>query len=85
MTKHAVHMLGIKLTDLQGVCIFGKKKVIITEMKMMYCGKFESAGWMGLINKAADGEQQAKNDHRSIALSINFFDFSSQCSDQWTV
>lgn len=21
---------------------------------MMYCGKFESAGWMGLINKAAD-------------------------------
>lgn len=27
---------------------------------MMYCGKFESVGWMGLINKGAGGEKQAK-------------------------
>lgn len=29
-------------------------------MEMMYCGKSESVGWMGLINKAADSEKQAK-------------------------
>lgn len=54
-------------------------------MKMMYCGKSESVGWMGLINKAADSEKQAKNDRRSIPLSINFFDFSLQHFDHWTV
>lgn len=52
--------VGNKLNKLKWFEFLESKKITIIEMKMMYCGKSESVGWMGLINKAADSEKQAK-------------------------